>query len=394
MYLSHGGDVYTALLAGKKAPLDFSYNINPQGLPRTAVHALKKHAVRFSAYPDPLYRRLRAALSLRFGVPAENIVCGAGAADLIYRLTRLKKPRKALSVQPSFAEYEKALGEAEAAVERFYLAPPDFDLDASILPRISGDTGMIFLCNPNNPTGKLLRPELVGEIAGRCRETGTLLVIDECFLGFAGEAASSARFLDGHPGLVVLNAFTKTYALAGLRLGFALFSDAALAAEVAAAGQAWPCSLAAEYAALAALEDPAYLEKSRALIQRERRRLEAGLSALGFEVLNGAANFLFFRLPDGADRARDRSGNTFCVQHKKIGADSPFFGGEAPKNAPVLCGFNKDTFFERLLERGILVRDCANYPSLEGGGYFRIAIKKPHENRALLTALRSIAEGR
>lgn len=108
-YLTHGGDVYSALFAGQKAPIDFSSNINPLGMPRAAVRALKKNAARFSAYPDPLCRCLRAALAVRFGVPAERIVCGAGAADLIYRLVRGKKPRTALVVQPSFSEYEKAL---------------------------------------------------------------------------------------------------------------------------------------------------------------------------------------------------------------------------------------------------------------------------------------------
>ncbi|MDR2490405.1 MAG: aminotransferase class I/II-fold pyridoxal phosphate-dependent enzyme [Spirochaetaceae bacterium] len=355
MFLTHGGDIYTALLAGKKPPLDFSTNINPLGMPRAAVRALKKNAARFAAYPDPLCRRLRAALSAHFDVPAEHIVCGAGAADLIYRLVQQHKPDTALVVQPSFAEYEKALAEAGAAIDRFYLQPPAFELDDAILPQITANTGMIFLCNPNNPTGKLIRPELVEAIAERCRETKTLLVMDECFLGLVteGKAYSAVRLLDGHPSLVVLNAFTKTYALAGLRLGFAFFSDAAFAANVAAAGQSWPCSLAAEYAALAALDDTAYLKKSHTLIQQERRRLSDGLSSLGLEVIGGAANYLF-----------------------------------------LLCLLNKDIFFERLLERGILIRDCANYPSLEGGGYFRIAVKKPQENIALLAALRSIAEER
>ena len=183
---------------------------------------------------------------------------------------------------------------------------------------------MVFLCNPNNPTGTLIPPALVKNIIERCRETGALLVIDECFLGFVdeGEAHSAIPFLDGRPGLVVLNAFTKTYALAGLRLGFALFSDAAFASEVAALGQSWPCSLPAEAAALASLDATSgassYLEKSRRLIRAERRRLYAGLTQLGFEVTEGTANFLFFRLP-------------------------------LPDNNGGDAAFNKKTFFDRLL---------------------------------------------
>jgi threonine-phosphate decarboxylase len=390
MYLTHGGDVYTARLSGKKAPLDFSSNINPLGMPRAAVRALKKNAASFSAYPDPLSRRLRAALAVRYGVPPEQIVVGAGAADLIYRLTRWKNPARALVVQPTFSEYEKALTEAGAAVDRFYLKPPDFQLDSSIISCITADAGMLFLCNPNNPTGTLTQPELVAAIVERCRETGTLLVIDECFLGFVdgGASYSAARFLDGCPGLVLLNAFTKTYALAGLRVGFALFSDAASAAEVAALGQCWPCALPAECAALAALSDTSYLEKSRVFIRRERERLEAGLSALGLEVLKGAANYVFFRLPGGTGRASDCSGNRSKSASSRIlsiGAKSAV-GCRKAADAP------KKIFFDQLLERGILVRSCDNYPSLENSGYFRAAVKKPRENRRLLAAVRSILE--
>jgi threonine-phosphate decarboxylase len=354
MYLTHGGDIYSAPLAGGKAPLDFSSNLNPLGLPRGAVRAIKKGAPDFAVYPDPLCRRLRAALSVRHNIGPERIVCGAGAADIIYRIVRRYRPRRTLLLSPAFSEYEKAVAETRGEAGYFSLEYPRFTVDVSILPAITQDVELFFLCNPNNPTGNLIPPGIMEAIIEKCRLTQTLLVIDECFNGFLDDPAanSAVRFLDTAPRLVILQAFTKTYAMAGLRLGYALCSTPEIAGGIADTGQSWPVSLAAEEAGLAALEDEAYLKRSRALVRQERGRLKPLLSNLGLEVLGGEANYIFFRVPSGGP-------------------------------------FRRETFFQDMLDRGVLLRSCANYRSLDDS-YYRAAVKKPSCNDMLIAALEDV----
>ncbi|MDR2551727.1 MAG: aminotransferase class I/II-fold pyridoxal phosphate-dependent enzyme [Treponema sp.] len=365
MYLTHGGDIYTALLSLKKAPLDFSSNINPLGIPPAVVSALKENAHTFAAYPDPLCRRLRSALSSIHGIDAGQIVCGNGAADLIHRLAIACKPREALVTAPSFSDYEKALEEAGCGVRRFFARPPGFLIDKSLVSHITNSTDMFFLCNPNNPTGGLVPPDLLRIIIERCTETNTILVLDECFNAFLDdpEANSALRYIPparnrNHRSpkagtrIVILNALTKTYALAGLRFGYILCSSLETARLVAETGQTWPVSLAAECAAFAALKASTYLEESRRLVRAGRAWLKQELSRLGFEVMGGEANYVFFKTSEDAV-------------------------------------FNRRTFFQDLLERGILLRSCANYHGLDDS-YFRAAVKNPEENAALIAAIEDL----
>jgi threonine-phosphate decarboxylase len=346
---SHGGDIYTY---GGRELLDFSSNISPLGLPPGVLRGIIDAAAGFGIYPDPQCRELRAALEKHHRIGADRIVCGNGAADLIYRIVGFLKPKRALITAPTFSEYEKALEEGGAAVDRFFLSYPDFMISEEILPRINADTGLLFLCNPNNPTGRLIPRELRDRLIRRCTGTGTILVIDECFNDFLDDpqAHSSVRFLEGTAGLIILRAFTKLYAMAGLRLGYALFGSPALARSIAGTGQPWSVSSAAQTAGLRALEETAYVEEVRALVRKERPLMKAALSALGFEVLGGEANYLFFRLP----------------------------GGTGAPTGPGL--------FQALRDRGILIRSCANYPGLDDS-YYRIAIRRPEENQRLLAAL-------
>lgn len=354
MYITHGGDIYSACFSGGKIPLDFSSNLNPLGLPKAAVRAIKKEAADFSVYPDPLCRRLRSALGGRNRIEAERIVCGAGAADIIFRIVRCCRPRRALVLAPTFSEYEKAVAETGGETGYFRLEYPRFNAGPPLVSAITKEVELFFLCNPNNPTGNLIPPDVLEAIIERCNITQTLLVIDECFNDFLDDPAanSAVRFLDTASKLIVLKAFTKTYAMAGLRLGYALCSTPGIAGEIADTGQSWPVSLAAERAGLAALEDEAYLKQSRSLVRRERKRLKALLSNLGLEVLGGEANYIFFRIPEAGP-------------------------------------FRKESFLKDMLDRGILLRSCANYRFLDDS-YYRAAVKKPSDNDTLIAALEDL----
>lgn len=340
----HGGDIYQ-----REYRLDFSVNVNPLGTPGRVIEAACEGIRHSDRYPDVECRKLRAKLAQAEGVCGEQIVFGNGAADLIFALALAKHPKNVLLPAPTFAEYEQAVRMAGGQVIYYELPEAKgFLLDERIIEHISPDVDMLFLCNPNNPTGLPLKKELVFRILERCAACGTMLVVDECFNEFLDvpEVYSVKEYIDRYPGLFILKAFTKVYAMAGLRLGYGLSSDRALLEGIRGAGQCWPVSIAAEEAGIAALEDRAFTRKIVELLPKERERMRGSMAGLGLEVFPSQANFLLF--------------------HTRI----PGYG-------------------ERLARQGILVRDCGNYPGL-GEGYYRVAILTPEKNDRLLAAMETI----
>ena len=343
---THGGDWYAAGQRFGGAVLDFSANLNPLVMP-PAVRAAAKAALDAPArYPDPLCRELRGAIAARDGVRPEQIVCGAGGADLIFRLAFALRPRRALVTAPTFSEYEAALTAAGCRVDRLPLeAEEGFAVTGALLDALTPGLDLCVLCSPNNPTGGIVPRPLLLEAAARCRALGIVLLVDECFLELCDAPDNGlADALEGCPNLVLLRAFTKSYALAGLRLGYCLTADGALAEGLYACGQPWPVSAPAQAAGLAALACPDWPVRARALIRAQRPRLAAGLAGLGLTVWPSGANYLLFRAP----------GDT--------------------------------TLKDRLLARGVLIRSCANYPGL-GPDYYRAAVRPAEELDALLDTL-------
>ena len=348
MKLVHGGD-----WAGYRAEfgcdaLDFSANVSPLGLPAGVAAAITNALPTADRYPDPLCRELRAALAGAEGVPADWILCGNGAADLIFRLALAVRPRRALLPAPTFAEYEAALQTVGCAVQRVFLREEnEFAVTEEFVDAVTPETDIVFLCQPNNPTGQVTPPALVERLVRRCAECGAVLVVDECFLDFLPDrdAWTAKQLLRDAPQLIILKAFTKLYAMAGVRLGYALCGDAALLEKMRGAGQPWAVSSLAQAAGLAALQETAYADAVRALIAEQRPRMAAGLRALGLRVMDGQANYLLFRA-------------------------TPDLG-------------------EKLRRRGAVVRSCANYPGLDAAWY-RTAVRTAEENTRLLQIMGEI----
>ena len=348
MKLVHGGD-----WAGYRAEfgcdaLDFSANVSPLGLPAGVAAAITNALPTADRYPDPMCRELRAALAGAEGVPADWILCGNGAADLIFRLALAVRPRRALLPAPTFAEYEAALQTVGCAVQRVFLREEnEFAVTEEFIDAVTPETDIVFLCQPNNPTGQVTPPARVERLVRRCAECGAVLVVDECFLDFLPDrdAWTAKQLLRDAPQLIILKAFTKLYAMAGVRLGYALCGDAALLEKMRGAGQPWAVSSLAQAAGLAALQETAYAGAVRALIAEQRPRMAAGLRALGLRVMDGQANYLLFRA-------------------------TPDFG-------------------EKLRRRGAVVRSCANYPGLDAAWY-RTAVRTAEENTQLLQIMGEI----
>lgn len=344
---THGGDLLTAQSRYGGAVLDFSTNLNPLGMPPQVKQAAAE--ADGAAYPDPLCRHLRQAIAAHDGVEEEQVICGNGAADLIFRLAFALKPRKALLTAPTFSEYEGALTCVGCQVERYALdIDRDFDLDEGFLKAIVPGVELVFLCTPNNPTGRLIDPELLAEAARRCRDVGARLVVDECFLPLAGGGAGLAPRLTEFSNLFLLRAFTKSYAMAGLRLGYGLSADLELLETLGRFAQPWSVSAPAQAAGTAAFTRcPQWPEQARALVERERPVLAAVLEGLGCRVVPSQANYLLFQ----AEHITDLK--------------------------------------EKLLQRGVLLRSCANYHNL-GPDWYRVCVKGGEENRRLLAALKEV----
>ena len=338
----HGGDTY-----GYADLLDFSMNINPLGLPDTVKAALTESIPLWARYPDPHCRDLTDALIRTEDVPAEWVHFGNGAADLIFRIVQALRPQRALTLAPTFSEYACAL-EAMGCDVSFHTLyeREDFRLTESVLKKLSPELDLLVICNPNNPTGQPVEPELMKRILHRCTEYQIVLLVDECFIPFLDfpEAYTLKQELADHPNVILLRAFTKLYAMAGLRLGYLLCSDRKLIEAVCNCEPSWNVSIPAQIAGIAALSDTAYLEASRVLVKQERVWLTDALRRCGVQVMGSQANYLFFR----------------CNECRNLK--------------------------ERLLRHGILIRSCEDYPGLDDR-FYRAAVRCRPENEQLAAAL-------
>lgn len=342
----HGGDIYN-----NKVELDFSANINPFGMPESIKLAAIEGIRKSIHYPDTECSELRNAIAQKERVPKEQIICGNGAAEVIFNLVYAYKPKKALLVYPTFLEYEQALKAGGCQIKAYMLRKQDnFELTEAILDELEDSLDLMFLCNPNNPTGAVIPKGLLTRIIKKCHEMEILLVLDECFQDFLLEQDQDSRrgSLEQYPNLFLLKAFTKMYGMAGLRLGYGLSANQKLLKGMKMITQPWNVSIPAQRAGIAACGEEEFARKSREYVAKQREYLKEKLKSLDFDVYDSKANFIFFEGPKGLYEA--------CLQHK------------------------------------VLIRSCSNYIGL-GDTYYRIAVKSQEENEQLVEVLRQIISG-
>ena len=296
-------------------------------------------------YPQVGSELLREKIAEYEGVKTEEVICGNGAAEVIFTLCRAVNPKKALIPAPTFAEYGQALASTGCELEYYMLTENEgFMLGEAYLDILHKGLDMAFLCNPNNPTGMLIPHRLLKKILEKSRKLGILLVVDECFLDFVKEPQeySLKRSLSGFDNLFILKAFTKRYAMAGVRLGYGLCSNRVLLDKMERNVQPWNVSTMAQEAGIQALSETEYVEKGRQLVFRESQWLKEEMTRIGYKVFPSEANYIFFKGPE--------------------------------------------ELFDFCLRKRIVIRDCSNYPGLTKG-YYRIAVKKHEENVKLIEVL-------
>lgn len=343
MNMVHGGDIYTY-----EGMIDFSVNINPFGPGEAVVEAAKAGAEEISAYPDSRCRKLNRALSEFLEVPGNWMIFGNGAADLIFSIVLAKKPAKAVLTAPSFAEYARALKAMDCEIQYYHLKEEEnFCLTKEYLHMLTEDVDIIFLCSPDNPSGRTIETKLLKKILARCAKYKIRVVLDECFYEFLEEPekCSMQDEIAKFPELVILRAFTKMYGMPGLRLGYALCSDQQFLEKIEAVRQPWGVSTQAQAAGVAALKGQELVNRTREYVLKERKWLECQFRRLGIQYFPSQANYILLK--------------------------------------------SDYDLFSLLKEKHILIRDCSNYEGL-GKGYYRTAVKLHGQNQLLIEALEAI----
>ncbi len=338
----HGGDIIAAGRTYRRGRfLDLSINLNPWGPPARLWWELLKAVPKIGQYPQPYTADGAARIAAFFGVPESRVALGNGAAELIAVLPQALPVRRAVVLEPTFSEYRRAFGAAEKSLRQLLLGP-EYQLDLSVLEReiVPGD--LLFLCQPNNPTGRVLPEATLAAALELTERSGAWLAVDESFLWFCGpilELTLAAR-LEQHPRLIIFNSLTKIGSVPGLRLGFMMAAPEVIRVVQRALNQ-WNVNRMAQQI-LPAVLDRAFLDRSWKLLITENRWLQEKLAGIpGIAVYPWEANFYLIRV-------------------------------EMP-------GITAADIVAKLGGRGILIRDCRNFAGLERD-YFRVAVGRRAQN--------------
>lgn len=328
--------------------LDFSSNINPIGPPPFVKKSITKNFHLVNVYPDPNSNKLRKNLSWYTKIPKDQIVVGNGATEIIYNFCRAFCFKKTVLIPvPTFGEYEVAakLNGSKA----LFFKTMDLNSDTSEFVKKIPKNGCIFLCNPNNPTGKIIARKNMLKIILVAKKNSSIVFVDECFIELVPDSNESvSRDIKKFDNLFVLRSLTKSFGLAGLRIGYGL-GNKEMIDTLNRIKIPWNVSVFAQEAARAALCNSLYLKKSKNIIKKESKFLKDSLSKInGFSCYDTSTNFLL-----------------------------------------VKTKLKSKIIQKKLLRKKILIRDCDNFRGLTGN-YIRIAVKRRKENQKLIKALETL----
>jgi L-threonine-O-3-phosphate decarboxylase len=354
----HGAEVLGAAEESGLLPqdiLDFSSSVNPLGPSKKALEAAKKAFSQIAAYPDSNSNELRQVIAGHFsGLSKGNVVVGNGSTELMYLFAEvfLKKGDKAVMPAPTFGEYESAVRKTGEA-PKFVKLGKTFNIDAEVFKRELADSKLVFLCNPNNPTSKLIPQETLKSIIEAALEQDTFVFLDEDFLEFVDNEKTLTMIgkINNYPNLFILRSFTKIFGLTGLRVGYGIANEEIINV-LSCAKIPWNVNCLAQAAAVTALKDEEHLWITRALIKKEKAWLHGELGKFGsFKFSAPDANFFFIDVRNS--------------------------------------GLNAAEIKNKMLKQGILIRDCTSFMGLDEF-YIRVAVKTHVENERLIEVFKGI----
>lgn len=355
MLQKHGGNIKEAADKYKinaEKIIDFSSNINPLGISPCLKKTLKRKLNCLLQYPDPQCRGARKELSSYWGISPKSFLIGNGSNELIHMIPRALGAPQALTYQPAFSEYGISLKASGAKQYLLFADKKDgFSIDIGRVIPYLPKVGLIILCNPNNPTGNLIKREPLLELAEKCEKKKVHLLIDEVFMDFVDKESGYSLLLESakRRHLLILRSFTKIFSLPGIRAGY-LVGHKDTIRKIASYQPSWSVNSLAQEVIASCLKDKGFIKKTKIYLTRESEFLFNGLNQInGITPYPPAANFILCKIErEDADSAR---------------------------------------LFLRLLKSGILIRDCSNFKGLDNK-FFRVAVKKRGENLLLLNKLK------
>ncbi|WP_411168706.1 threonine-phosphate decarboxylase CobD [Clostridium sp. MB05] len=350
----HGGNIEELsrkYKLDKDKLIDFSANINPIGINTNIKLEMIKALEEVERYPDITYYDLKLSISEFEKINIEDLVLGNGAAEVIFNLVRALKPKKVLIPAPTFGEYEEAILSINGDIEYYILEEHNnWNISEDILNYIKEDIDMIFICNPNNPTGVLTNKDLIRNIAKKALETNTTVVVDESFLDFieASDNYTSLDLIEEYKNIFVIKSMTKIFAIPGIRIGYGISKNEEILEKIVEVSVPWNVNVVAEKAAIIALKEEEYIKETINYIGKEKNYLFSELMKINkIKVFKPSVNFIMFKTLENIDL-------------KKI-----------------------------MLKENLVIRSCGNYKGLSDN-YYRIAVRTRKENEKFICTLKSL----
>lgn len=331
--------------------IDFSANINPLGMPDSVKKAIIENLSEAEKYPDISYYELKSAISEFEKITLNNLILGNGAAEVLFNVVRGINPRNSLILAPTFSEYEEAVKAINGNIIYYKLKEENlFCIQEDILNYINRDLNLLFICNPNNPTGVITEKELILKILDKAEKNNVIVLIDESFLDFIKEEFSMIKYMCKYENLIIIKSLTKFFALPGIRIGYGISGNIELIKKVESISPAWNINIFAEIATKVGLKDENYIRNSIKYIADQKDYLYSGLKKINkLRVYEPSVNFILFQTLIQIDLQKE------------------------------------------LLKYNILIRSCSNYNGLNHN-YYRVAVRSYEENSILINSLIDIFE--
>lgn len=345
----HGGNIY-----GKAEKIqDYSSNINPFGVPKSFEKALSKNIENFTNYPDIEYRNLKKRIAQYLETDSSFVFVGNGAVDVLYKTIQALDYKKAVIAVPTFLEYKRAMDIFHIKTKEIqYYNFEKICFDFNQFKQIE-ENCIYVICNPNNPTGSILKKEKMMQFSEKLKEKNSFLIVDEAFMDFVEqkEMYSVIKQLNTHTNMLVIGAATKFFGMPGIRLGYGITCNRSLLEKLQQNAEPWAVNTAAEIAGTVIFGDKKYIAKSKLWIKSERKFMMKTLSKIkGLTVFPSCVNFFL-----------------------------------------VKTDYDSHLIQQQMEQEGFLIRTPEGFTCLDNT-FFRIAVKDRQNNKAFCKALKKVIQ--
>ncbi|MBI5573560.1 MAG: threonine-phosphate decarboxylase [Elusimicrobia bacterium] len=348
----HGGNITEAIKKyNTENILNFSANINPLGLPKSVKNIITNNIHSIIHYPDSECTDLKDTLKKYLKIGSENLLIGNGSSELIFLIVQALKPKKVLIPIPTFSEYETAVNLTGGKCVFFKAKKTEnFEIKIEKIIKFLPKIDLIFLCNPNNPTGFVFSKEELLTLIKNCRRYNVTLVIDEAFIDFVKDAdnLTMVKIAAKSSNIIVLRSLTKFFAIPGLRVGY-LVGNKKIIKNISKFQIPWSVNCFGQLVGKEVIKDSSYIKQTREYILKEKEIFFKKLEMVtGLKPYPPSANFILCQLTTNK--------------------------------------FNSDKLTDLLGKKGILIRNCSNFRGLNNK-FFRVAVRKRDENFLLINEL-------